>query len=414
MTMAWVFAVFVVLAVAGAVAYRDWPRKLWLFIPVYPGPQISNGVMTAPFPTRTLLAQVGSFDDELSAYLWFDYLRGRKEVDPSQVFLTVAEKPDAPVYRLYMHLPNDAITAVSYLSGLEQKGYIDDFNFLFCTPQRLGSMQQQTRIFEAAYRKPAQKTLEQLSSAQLLPSVARFVLFKAETDGRMRAAALERANALDHQEAAEMAADIITVAKFYDLPLDVFLGIGAMENNYHNAPGDLQNAVWKRHPAKDDIILARRHRQYLVSNYSIGPWQITRETMRYAHDLYLKDKRDYSQLPERLRPPQKLSFDLTNSHVLTTYAGLLLRDLLDKFNGDVSKAVGAYNGGVKNPNPKYAAGVEMVASYARNVLERVNGSTYSDGTTVSVAAASAPEGATSSASDPSGEQPETVLLHPVW
>ena len=63
---------------------------------------------------------------------------------------------------------------------------------------------------------------------------------------------------------------------------------------------------------------------------------------------------------------------MTDSHVLTTYAGLLLRDLLDRFNGDIEKAVGAYNGGPRNPNPQYAAGVQIVASYARNVLERVS------------------------------------------
>jgi hypothetical protein len=100
-------------------------------------------------------------------------------------------------------------------------------------------------------------------------------------------------------------------------------------------------------------------------------WQITRETLRYAHELYHKDKRDYSQLPARLRPPEKLEFDLSDSHVLTTYAGLLLRDLLDRFDGDVARAVGAYNGGPRNPNPQYAAGVSLVADYARNILERV-------------------------------------------
>ena len=109
----------------------------------------------------------------------------------------------------------------------------------------------------------------------------------------------------------------------------------------------------------------------MVSNYSIGVWQITRETLRYAHALYLADKRDYSQLPERLRPPNTLKLDLTDSHVLTAYAGLLLRDLLNRFDGDVDKAVGAYNGGPQNPNPHYAAGVEAVAAYARNILERV-------------------------------------------
>jgi soluble lytic murein transglycosylase-like protein len=60
--------------------------------------------------------------------------------------------------------------------------------------------------------------------------------------------------------------------------------------------------------------------------------------------------------------------DVTDSHVLTTYAGLLLRDLLDRFNGDIEKAVGAYNGGPRNPNAEYAAGVQLVAVYARNFL----------------------------------------------
>lgn len=55
-------------------------------------------------------------------------------------------------------------------------------------------------------------------------------------------------------------------------------------------------------------------------------------------------------------------------HVLTTYAGLLLRELLDHFHGDVEKAVGAYNGGTARPNSQYAEGVSMVAAYAHRVL----------------------------------------------
>lgn len=190
-------------------------------------------------------------------------------------------------------------------------------------------------------------------------------------DPRVRGTDESRPRSLSHDEATELAADIIAVAEFCDLPLDVFLGIGAMENNYLSIRGDLNHAIWKRKPAKDDIILKRRRGRVLVSNYSIGVWQITRETLRYAHALYLKDKRDYSELPERLRPPQTLDLDLTDSHVLTTYAGLLLRDLLNRFSGDVQKAVGAYNGGVRHPNSQYAAGVQMVAEYARNILERV-------------------------------------------
>jgi hypothetical protein len=58
--------------------------------------------------------------------------------------------------------------------------------------------------------------------------------------------------------------------------------------------------------------------------------------------------------------------------VLTTYAGLLLRGLLDHFGGDVEKATGAYNGGVRAPNPAYASGVKTVAVYARRILEHAS------------------------------------------
>jgi hypothetical protein len=142
-----------------------------------------------------------------------------------------------------------------------------------------------------------------------------------------------------------------------------------MENDYMDVNGDLTHAVWKKRAQRDDIILRRGRKRVMVSNYAIGTWQITRETLRAAHQLYLKDKRDYTQLPARLRPPRDLNLNSVDDAVLTTYAGLLLRGLLDRFDGDVDKATGAYNGGVKAPNPAYASGVKTVAEYARRVLE---------------------------------------------
>jgi hypothetical protein len=143
-----------------------------------------------------------------------------------------------------------------------------------------------------------------------------------------------------------------------------------MENNYMAVRGDLQHSIWKRRPAEDDIVLERRRGRVRVLNDSAGVWQITRETLRFVHRLYLNDKRDYTRLPEHLRPPRELSIDEVNPHVLTTYAGLLLRDLLDRFNGDVALAVGAYNGGPGNPNMRYQEGVQAAARHARRVLEQ--------------------------------------------
>ena len=368
---AWAFALCVLSAVAGAIAYRTRPLPMQTIYGSYPSMKVEDGRFIAPYPTRTLLAEVGRFDDELTAYLWFDYLRAHAVVSPSQICLAVSEDAGAPHYRIYLILPNDALVAIPYLSRLEGGGYITDFRLVFSNPDALAYLQDQTSLFQAAYEKPAQHTLETLSAKALLPSVARFLLFKSQTDSRIRGTTAQYSLSLQRDQASELAADIIMVAKFYDLPLDVFLGIGAMENNYMDVPGDLEHAVWKRRPARDDIVLKRLRRGVLVSDPSMGVWQITRETLRYAHDLYRKDKRDYSQLPPRLRPPEELQFDLSDSHVLTTYAGLLLRNLLDRFNGNVAEAVGAYNGGPRNPNPQYAAGVGLVAEYARNILERV-------------------------------------------
>jgi hypothetical protein len=69
-----------------------------------------------------------------------------------------------------------------------------------------------------------------------------------------------------------------------------------------NVDGDLAHAVWKKRAERGDIILKRRSKRVLVSDYSIGTWQVSRETLRAAHQLYLKDKRNYDQLPPRLRP----------------------------------------------------------------------------------------------------------------
>jgi hypothetical protein len=102
----------------------------------------------------------------------------------------------------------------------------------------------------------------------------------------------------------------------------------------------------------------------------MGIWQITRETLRYAHRLYLKDDRDYRRLPERLRPPKKLDLKEIDPAVLTTYAGLIFRNLLDRLHGNAALAVGAYNGGPGKPNMQYEEGVRTAAEHARRIMEQ--------------------------------------------
>lgn len=209
-----------------------------------------------------------------------------------------------------------------------------------------------------------------MSRAELASYVRRFVRFKSAVDPRIRRKIEPIPRPLTKGEAHQLAVDILTIADFYSLPLEFFLGIGAMENNYMNIKGDLQHAIWKKRADAGDIVLKRRAGRVLVLNPASGVWQITRETLRYIHNLYLADRRDYSVLPEHLRPPKEVNLDEPDPEVLTTYAGLLFRKLLDQFNGDVSKAVGAYNGGPGNPNPRYEEGVRMVAEYARRVMQQ--------------------------------------------
>jgi hypothetical protein len=366
------FSAISLAAIVAAVAYRTWPRPLPYSLPsALPFASLRGDHVAIQYPAPVVIARVGDYQDELLAYLHFEYLRSRSVVDEPRVLLTVKETSDGPRYQLQLAVENDLLATVPYLADLAAQDFIPHFHLYTTTTAQYAYLRAETRLFLAAYNLPVRQKLETMSPGELISPVARFLYFKSSIDPRVRQAGALSVSSLSSDQATQMAADVVAVASFYHLPLDFFLGIGAMENNYLSVDGDLEHAVWKKHAARGDIVLKRRRGRVLVRNYSIGAWQITRETLRYAHALYLRDKRDYSALPERLRPPATLDLEAIDQHVLTTYAGLLFRDLLDRFDGDVQKAVGAYNGGVKNPNLEYSAGVEMVATYARKILEQV-------------------------------------------
>ena len=220
-------------------------------------------------------------------------------------------------------------------------------------------------------KQPTEMTLEQLHPDELQTYLRRFLRFSySPTHEFTRPSKLCRRRFPRMLPAVSQQQTSSPDFYFYQLPLDLLIGIGAMENNYMNVPGDLNNTAWKRRADAGDIVLSRERHRVLVLNDSTGVWQITKQSLRYAQRLYSVDKRDYSLLPERLRPPKSLDVNNVDPDVLTTYAGLLLRNLLDRFHGDTGKAVGAYNGGVDKPNLQYAAGVQIVAAYARTVIER--------------------------------------------
>ena len=340
---------------------------------VLPLPVRVDGSIQLRMPNGNLLGNVGTYPDELGAYLRLQYLRSLKILVGKETLMTSAESDDRPSFQLYVVLPNNLLQGSALLSQLEIGHYISAFTLESPPGSEMRNWKNQTRVFEQAYSRPVREKLMHLPAADLHSSVARFILFKVRTDDRVRQQLLPVPRVLTKEESQEFAADMIAVAKFYDLPLEMLLGIGAMENNYLDVRGDRKLAVWKKRAQRGDIVLRRRHGRVLVANYSLGPWQITRETLRYVHALCMHDHRDYDALPARLRPPKRLDLDRVDEHVLTTYAGMLLRTLLDYFHGNVTKAEGAYNGGEGSPNLDYAEGVAEVATYAHRVLSLAAG-----------------------------------------
>lgn len=353
------------------VSYRIRPLRMNLTLPpALPVVKVENGSLAVQLRTDALVAQVGEYHSELEAYLRFEYMKTHAGLDSSRVLLTVNQADADQQYQVLLVLDNNLLSDVPFLGGLKVKGYIPDFRLYPVTFEDLARKRLETSVFLGSYNPNSFPSLAELPSSRLVEPLASFLLFKSMTDRRVREQIEPVPTTLSIGQAKELAGDILEVVRFYRLPLDAFLGIGAMENNYMNVRGDLDHAVWKRRPQRGGIILRRSGDRVLVSDYAMGVWQITRETLRRAHALYLNDTRDYSALPPRLRPSKKLSFDLDNSEVLTTYAGLLLRHLLDETDGDIPKAVGAYNGSLEKPNYQYAAGVEAVALYARDFLAR--------------------------------------------
>ena len=300
----------------------------------------------------------------------FDYSRGAKALKGMEVLLTYLREETSIAYPLMLVMPDDLLVGIPALAMLEAENWFPDFTWRVADKRAVAEMRSQTETFVTAYNFPAYRKLEQLTRGELVAYTRRFLRFKSTVDPRARRQQALYPGPLNGEQAQRLAEDIVTVADFFSLPLDLFLGIGAMENNYMNIKGDIGHAIWKRRAEKGDVVLRRRGGRVLVLNESMGVWQITRETLRYAHRLYLRDKRDYASLPAHLQPPKKLDLNEIEPAVLTTYAGIFFRNLVERLGGNIAKAVGAYNGGPGRPNMQYEAGVRMAAEHARRVMEQ--------------------------------------------
>ena len=361
----------VLLAVTGWITYRTWPREFHAAAQTqFPRIFVKDGRLGIAMPAQALVADFGPYGTTVDTFLYLDLIRGRKSIDSTRVI--TCHPPDLPQNprRIYLDVDNDTLASLPYVYSLVDGTSVRDFSMRSWTTQDLNRCKDQSVRFEALFRIPVSLSLQQIPDVELINPLADFLVFKSATDRRVLQRIDPDLRVLNQAQAQELAQDMIVVARFYALPLEYFMGIGAVENNYMDVRGDLAHTIWKRRPQRGDIVLKRRRRMVLVENYSLGVWQITRETLRRAQTLYLEDRktRDYSLLPERLRPEITPNPDDVQPETLTTYAGLLFRALLDHFDGNVIQAIGAYNGGTEKPNLLYAESVRNVATYARVVL----------------------------------------------
>jgi hypothetical protein len=370
----WILAFAVLFAIATVTIYLYFrfqvlPLQKMVVVPAAAEVRV-DGTAGVRYKNAVFVTRVATFRDELFAYLMYQHYKSSSPFVNDELLLRYAAKKDPAEYHVLLVLTDDFVASVNRVAKLHSTQKVEAFDWSLMSQSSLTGLRNQTRLFNSAYNLPVRRKMEDLSKAELRALLRRFIRFKSTTDPRVRKRIEPVPPILTPGDAHRLAGDIIAVAEFYELPLQYLIGIGAMENNYMVVRGDLKHSIWKRRPARDDIVLERRKGRVRVLNDSAGVWQITRETLRLVHRLYLNDKRDYTQLPEHLRPPKELNVSEVNPEILTTYAGLLLRDLLDRFSGDVSLAIGAYNGGPGNPNMKYHEGVQAAALHARRVLEQ--------------------------------------------
>jgi len=162
--------------------------------PPFPAPKIQDNRLVVRFSPALASAEVATFNDQLGAFLHFEYLRGREARsgnDTSRILLTAFDTPKGPSYRIFIVSDNDLLTAVPQLARLKGNNLITHYELTTWTEKDFAYYRQQSHMFDVAYGVPTEQKLESLSSFRLLPALARFLVFKSQTDNRV----LERSDA---------------------------------------------------------------------------------------------------------------------------------------------------------------------------------------------------------------------------
>src|SRR5512146_2841463 len=157
-------SLFLTADVAGALFVDHyWVRALPFRIPVsMPIPSIVDGEVTLRMPNGNLLGMVGTYQDELTAYLHLQYLKSLKQLADREVLMTSMEQAAQPTFRLYVIMDNEVFKATRRLLELRGQGVIPRFALESPPTVQIENWKKQTALFEAAYHGPVVERLTHL------------------------------------------------------------------------------------------------------------------------------------------------------------------------------------------------------------------------------------------------------------
>src|SRR5437773_12165534 len=138
-------------AACGYTDYRLWPLDLPASAhPRVPMTAVANQQLVLPFTPGVPVAEVASFNDQLEAFLRFEYLRGREARaghDTSHMLLTAVNTPKGPRYKIFVVTENDLLTAVPQVASLEGRNLISHYEFYTWLQKDYPYYQQQSHMF---------------------------------------------------------------------------------------------------------------------------------------------------------------------------------------------------------------------------------------------------------------------------
>ena len=167
-------------AACGYTDYRLWPLDLPAAAhPRIPSTAIQGKRLLVPFAVGVPAAEIATFNDQLEAFLRFEYLRGREARvghDTSRMLLTAAKTAKGPRYKIFIVTDNDRLTAEPELASLVGRNLIAHYEFETWSQKDYSYYQQESHMFDVAYDVPTEQKLEAINSSKLLPALAQFLI----------------------------------------------------------------------------------------------------------------------------------------------------------------------------------------------------------------------------------------------